>query len=180
MKRFATITIVTLVCAAVVMIGAQNPPPAPTPGPEVKKLDYFAGNWKMEGDAKPGPFGPGGKFTSTEHNEWMSGGFFLVSHSSATGAMGNSTSTAFYGYNTNEKTYTFHEFASNGEFIHANGTLSGDTWTFINEDKINGQPVRFRYTIKVVSPTAYTSKLEGQMGSGEWTTAFEAKATKTK
>ncbi len=59
---------------------AQNPPQKPTP-PEHKKLEYFAGNWTMEGDMKPSPFGPAGKFTATEHNEWMPGGFFLVSHS---------------------------------------------------------------------------------------------------
>src|SRR5262249_17738959 len=91
-KRLATATIVILACAILSAIAAQSPTPAPTPGPEVKKLDYFAGNWKIEGDAKPGPMGPGGKFTGTEHNEWMPGGFFLLSHGSETGAMGNATS----------------------------------------------------------------------------------------
>ncbi len=32
-----------------------------TPGPELKKLDYFVGNWTSEGDAKPGPMGPAAK-----------------------------------------------------------------------------------------------------------------------
>jgi len=34
----------------------------PKPGPEVKKLDYFVGHWTSEGNVKPGPMGPGGKF----------------------------------------------------------------------------------------------------------------------
>jgi hypothetical protein len=180
LKRFRTISIVSLVCAAVVMIGAQNPPPAPTPGPELKRLDYFAGNWKLEGDAKPGPMGPGGKFTETDHIEWMAGGFFLLSHSSEAGAMGSGTSLGVFGYDTNEKVYTFHEFSSSGESVHAKGTLSGDTWTWINEDKMDGKTTRGRYTVKMVSPTSYTSKLELQIEGGDWFTALEAKATKTK
>ena len=180
MKRFQMIAIVTFACAILVALGAQNPPPAPTPGPEVKKLEYFAGNWKIEGDAKPGPMGVGGHFTSTEHNVWMPGGFFLLSHASETGAMGNSTSMAVYGYDPGEKVYTFHEFSSSGEAIEAKGTLSGDVWTFTNEGKMDGKTVHGRYTVKPASPTSYNAKLEFQIEGGEWSTAFEAKATKTK
>jgi Protein of unknown function (DUF1579) len=178
LKRLATVTIVVLACA--ILIAAQSPTPAPKPGPEVKKLDYFAGNWKVEGETKPGPMGPGGKFTGTEHNEWMPGGFFLLSHGSETGSMGNGTSMAVYGYDLNEKVYTFHEFSSSGEAVHAKATVSGDTWTWTNEDKMEGKTVRGRYTVKVASATAYSSKLELQIEGGEWFTAFEAKATKTK
>jgi Protein of unknown function (DUF1579) len=178
LKRFATVTIILLACA--ILIGAQNPATPPTPGPEVKKLDYFAGTWKTEGEMKPGPMGPGGKFSGTDHNEWMSGGFFLVSHGSETSSMGNSTSLGVFGYDTNQKVYTFHEFNSTGETVHATGALAGDTWTWTNEDKMNGKTVKGRYTVKVISPTAYTAKLEFQPEGGEWSTAFEGKATKAK
>lgn len=180
MKRLATASIVILACAILSAIAAQNPTPAPTPSAEVKKLGYFVGDWKFEGDAKPGPMGPGGKFTGTDHNEWMPGGFFLLSHGSETGAMGNATSLAVYGYNSNEKVYTFNEFSSSGEAIHAKGTVSGDTWTWTNEDKMDGKTVHGRYTVKVISPTSYTAKLELQVEGAEWFTAFEGKATKTK
>jgi Protein of unknown function (DUF1579) len=180
LKRFATVTISIFACAMLVSLFAQNPPPAPTPGPEVKKLDYFAGNWKIEGEAKPGPMGAGGKFSGTEHAEWMSGGFFLQSHGTESGAMGSGTSLAVYGYDTNEKVYTFHEFSSTGEFVHAKGTVSGDTWTWTNEDKMEGKTVRGRYTVKVISPASYSAKLELQIEGADWFTAFEAKATKTK
>ena len=56
---------------------AQTPPQMPKPGPEQKNLGYFAGIWKLTGDVKPGPMGPGGKFTGTERVERMPGGFFL-------------------------------------------------------------------------------------------------------
>lgn len=41
--------------------------------PELKKLEYFAGNWTWEGDMKPGPMSPGGKLSMTERNQWMVG-----------------------------------------------------------------------------------------------------------
>ena len=52
----------------------------PKPGPELKKLDMFAGAWTLDGDMKPSPMGPGGKTTESEKCEWMEGGFFLVCH----------------------------------------------------------------------------------------------------
>ena len=178
LARLATALVITLLCAA--LLAAQNPPPAPTPGPEVKKLDYFAGDWKSEGDMKPGPMGPGGKFSGTEHNEWMKGNFFLVSHGTEAGAMGSGTSVGVYGYNTQDKVYTFDEYSSSGETIHAKGTLVGDTWTWIQDDKSQGKTVHYRYTVKPTSPTAYAFKLEMQPEGGTWATAFEGKATRTK
>jgi Protein of unknown function (DUF1579) len=180
LKRFATVTIVTLACAILATVAAQNPTPPPAPGPEVKKLDYFAGTWKTEGEMKPGPMGPGGKFTGTDHNEWMTGGFFLLSHGSGTSSTGNESTLGIFGYDPNEKVYTFHEFSSTGETVHAKGTVAGDTWTWTNEDKMGGKTVKGRYTVKVISPTAYTAKLEFQPEGGEWSTVFEGKATKTK
>ena len=91
----ATIMFLTFLLAAV---SAQSQMPAPKPGPELKKLDYFVGTWTMDGDLKPGPMGPGGKMTGTERIEWMDGGFFLTSHSNFKSAMGNGTGLAVMGY----------------------------------------------------------------------------------
>ena len=88
LKRLSAALVISLLVAA--FAAAQTQPQMPKPGPEVKKLDYFAGNWKTEGDMKPGPMGPGGKFSATEHNEWMDGGFFLLSHSDENSSMGSS------------------------------------------------------------------------------------------
>ena len=56
---------------------AQGPPPMPKAGPEQQRLRYFVGQWKHEGEMKAGPWGPGGKFTSTETAS-MLGDFFLT------------------------------------------------------------------------------------------------------
>src|SRR5256885_13395945 len=77
----------TLICAALfaILAGASlkaQMGPA-TPSPELKKLDFMAGDWTSEGDIKAGGGMPGGKFTVSSHAEWMEGNFFLVEHSDA-------------------------------------------------------------------------------------------------
>ena len=76
---------------------AQAPPPMPKPGPEQQRLRFFAGQWKHEGDMKPGPFGPAGKFSSSEDAQ-MLGDFFLVLHSKGTSPMGAMTEETILGY----------------------------------------------------------------------------------
>ncbi len=166
------------VCLITAIASAQNPMQPPKPSAELKKLDYFAGTWKLDGETKPGPFGPGGKITGTEHNQWMDGNFFLVSHSEMKGAMGSGKGLAVFGYNPDEKVYTYHEFNSMGEADQAKGTLEGDTWTWTNESKMQDKTYKGRFTVKTESPTAYNFKFEMQPEGGDWATVMEGKATK--
>ena len=178
MKRTSIAALVAaLLCA--VFSAAQNPPQMPKPGPELEKLKYFLGTWKMEGDMKPNPMGPGGKFTATEHNEWMPGGFFVVGHSNGSmAAMGKITGTAFMGYNPEEKVYTYNEFNSMGEAEASKGTIEGDTWTWTSEEKMQGKMVKGRFTMNIASPTSYTFKYEASMDGSDYATIMEGKATK--
>ncbi|HZD93599.1 MAG TPA: DUF1579 family protein, partial [Candidatus Sulfotelmatobacter sp.] len=147
--------------------------------PELQKLKYFVGTWKMEGEAKPGPMGPGGKFTSTERSEWMPGGFFVVNHGTGSmPGMGKMISTAYMGYNPEEKVYTYNEFNNMGAADVAKGTVEGDTWTFTDENKMQGKVVKGRYIMKVTSPTSYDFKYEASMDGGPYDTVMEGKATK--
>lgn len=179
MKRTSMFTLAAVMLAAT-LTAAQNPPPMPKPGPEQEKIKYFLGNWKEEGTMKPSPMGPGGKFTGTYHNTMMAGGFFLELHSTGDmAAMGKFTSTAFMGYDAEEKTYTYDEFSSTGERVSARGTLEGDTWTWTNEQKMMGKTMKGRFTEKITSPTSYEFKFEVSMDGGEFTNILEGKATKT-
>ena len=174
--RFTTIAFVTLLFAIALPLYAQMD--MPKPGPELKKLDYFAGTWKTEGDIKPGPMGPGGKFSGTDHIQWMDGGYFLVTHSEFKSAMGNGTETSYMGYDTNDKVYTYDSFNSMGEADHSKGTLDGDTWTWHNEVKMGPQTMRGQFTIKVVSPTSYNFKFEMSPDGTTWNTVMDGKGTK--
>ncbi|SRR5258708_3847073 len=178
MKRasvLALIAIFVFVAAAAAQI-----PAAPKPGPEQQKLQYLVGNWKTEAELKPSPFGPGGKFTSTDHVEWMEGGFFLVWHSKGSGAMGNTTTLAVMGYDSEEKVYTYDAFNNSGEADHSKGKIEGDTWTWTSNSKMGGQTMRGRYTMKIVSSTVYNFKFELAAGNADFATIMEGKSTKTK
>ena len=178
MKHASMFTLVAVMFVAAAAALAQNPP-AQKPGPELEKIKYFVGTWKTTGDLKPGPMGPGGKFTDTTHAEWMPGGFFIQMHSNGEMAgMGKMTSSAFMGYNTEDKVYTYDEFSSTGERVSARGTLEGDTWTWTNEEKMMGKTMKGRFTEKMTSPTSYDFKFEMSMEGSPFETVMEGKATK--
>ncbi len=151
----------------------------PKPGPELKKLDYFVGHWNSEADVKPGPMGPGGKFHADDSMEWMQGGFFVVLHSKFSGAgWPSGSSTAYMGYDSKEKVYTYDEFNSMGEVVHSKGTVDGDTWTWTNDMDEGGHPMKGRFTEKIVSPTSYTYKYEMSSDGNDWKLVMEGKETK--
>jgi hypothetical protein len=154
--------------------------PIPKPAPDLKKLEYFVGTWKSEGDLNPSPMGPGGKMTMTERNQWMDGGFFLTIHSEFTAVMGSGSGMAYMGYDTGKKVYTYDEFNSTGESQHSTGTVEGDTWTWIGEQHLNGNTRKTRFIVKTLSPTSYTFKFELSPDGKIWSTMMEGKATKEK
>ena len=150
----------------------------PKPAPELKKLDYLVGTWSARGELKPGPFGPGGKFTGTTRVAWMDGGFFLVTHSNFSGALGKGTETAYMGYDADEQKYTYDSFNSLGEADHALGTLDGDTWTWLSETRLRSHTNKGRLTMKILSPTSYTFKFETSPDGATWTTLLVGQDTK--
>ncbi len=153
----------------------------PKPGPEVKKLAYFAGHWSSDGDLKPGPMGPGGKVHLDENSAWMEGGYFIVIHSKFSGGgMGNGTGIAFMGYDPQEKVYTYDEYNSMGEVTHSKGTVEGDNWVWTNDMKMGPQTMKGRFSMKIVSPTVYTYKFEMSQDGTNWNLVMDGKDTKVK
>ena len=150
----------------------------PKPGPEVKKLGYFVGHWKSEGEMKPGPMGPGGKMTSDSHCSWMTGGWFVVCNEDGSGAMGKMHGMGVLGYDANEKKYTYNGFNSMGENEKATGTVDGKVWTYTAESMMNGKMVKGRYTITETSSTGYDFKLETSEDGNTWTPMMEGKVMK--
>jgi hypothetical protein len=174
--RFTILTCMMLLLG--IALSAQDQMEIPKPARELKKLDYFAGTWTAEGEVKPGPMGSGGKFTGTNHVQWMDGAFFLVTVSEFNGAMGKGTETAYMGYDSNEKVYTYDSFNTLGEADHAKGNVDGDTWTWQSETRMGAQTIKGRLTIKVLSATAYNFKFELSPDGATWNTMLEGKDTK--
>jgi hypothetical protein len=152
----------------------------PTPAPELKKLDYFAGTWKVDADMKPSSFGPGGKMSGTDTVEWMQGNFFLVIRSTySSQAMGSGTGYGFLGYDAQKKQYTYEAFNSDGEHEIATGTpdADGKVWTWYSSADAPG-PMKFRYTETIVSPASYKMKFEMSKDGNNWSNVMEGTATK--
>jgi hypothetical protein len=159
------------------MCAAQMPAP-PKPSPEIKRLSYFTGTWKVDGKMEPGPGMPqGGPMSSTDKAGWDFRGFYLVTRSEFTGGMGKEVS--YMGYDPQKKQYTFDAFNSMGQSDHATGTVSGKTWTWKSETMMEGKTMAMRGTVTEDLPTQYTIKFESSNDGGKtWAPSFEATATK--
>jgi hypothetical protein len=179
MKRasFALCTVLFAAVAAASLYAQMGPP---TPAAELKKLDFLAGDWNSEGTVNPGPGMPnGGKFSSSDHTEWMEGDFFLISHGSFDfGGMAKGKELAIFGYDSDRKVYTYTAFNSVGEAEVSTGTVDGDTWTWLSNEHFGPTTMKGRFTMKVLSPTSYSMKFELSPDGTKWNTAMEGKATK--
>jgi Protein of unknown function (DUF1579) len=181
-RQFALLAVCVFVSVAAVQTAGAQAPPAPKPGPEHQKLAYFVGKWTTEGEIKPGPMGPGGKQTATDNCEWFDGKFAVVCHSDGKGPTGPTKSIGLLSYSSEEKVYTYYGLDNTAMTMASvpKGTVQGDTWTFNDEGMMGGQKFKSRVTIKELSPSAYTFKLELQGPDGKWAPMMEAKSTKAK
>jgi len=110
----------------------------------------------------------------------MEGGFFLVCHTDFKTTLGDGTEVAVMGYSPDDKTYTYHEFNSWGELVDSKGSVDGDTWTWINDDKRGSATVKGRFRMKITSPTSYNFSYETSADGKSWMTEVDGKATKGK
>jgi len=176
MKTITTISAACLLLTASALAQMEMPKPAP----EHKKMDVFAGSWTLDGDLKPSSMGPGGKITENEKCEWMDGNFFLVCHVDFKGTMGNGVGISLMGYSPDDKAYTYREFNSWGEFEDSRGSLDGDTWTWLSDEKMGAIPMKGRFTMKITSPSSYDFSFEMSQDGTKWTLVLDGKATKAK
>jgi hypothetical protein len=166
------------VAAFILVSAAMGQMGPPKPGPELKKLDVFSGTWTLDGNMKPSAMGPGGSMVETEKCEWMDGGFFLVCHSEYKSSMGDGVGLSVMGYSADDKAYTYREFNSFGEFDDSKGTLDGDTWTWVNDEKMGGMSMKGRFTMKMTSATSYNFTFEMSQDGAKWATIMDGKASK--
>ena len=176
MKRtIGLVAICVLLLGVSIQAQAQQGPPKP--GPEVKRLAYFVGDWKEVG--KSTAHGMEGPVSSTQRWEWVSGGFFLEGRSDNKSPAGNFKITAILGYDPETKMYTYNAFDSWGEQIVAKGNVNGDTWTWTTETVMKGMTMMTRLTEKEVSKTQYTLKYESSTDNGNtWKSDLESTFTK--
>jgi len=181
MKPRATLSLLGLLFLAhLAVVPAQSPGPAAQPGPEVERLAYFLGKWRGEVEIKASAAGPAARVNETAEGEWLPGRRFLVTHWDTQMAAGAVHTLMILGYDPEEKVYTFNTFQSTGESAYAKGPLVGDTWTWTSKSKDDGKAGQSRFTIRVLSPSAYATKFEMSMDGNAWTTIMEGRVAKLK
>lgn len=177
MKRILLPVVALCALLTAISLQAQAPPP---PAAELQKLDFMTGHWTVEGTAVMGPPGtPATKWSGSSDVEWMDGKYFLVEHNGMElGPMGKINELAVYGYDPDNKVYTYTAFSSTGEAEKSTGTVSGDTWVWNSNEHMGGMTMKGRFTMKVLSPTSYTMKFELSQDGTNWMDAMDGTATK--
>ena len=151
----------------------------PTPGPEHKRIGYFAGQWSFQGEIKDSPLGPGGKMTATETCDWFAGGFQLVCRTKGTGPKGPGTGQAIMSYDPARKAYTYYAMSSHGDNIFVRGQVQGKVWTWAEEMSMDGKKMKIVATVTEETATSYSFKLEVAVEGGPLTVIEQGKATKS-
>ena len=165
---------VILICGFTALSLAQAPPAGPKPGPEHKKLEYFLGTWKVETEIKANEYVPAGKGVTTATVTLGPGGFCVESR-----AEGQIPRTdAIIAYDSDAKVYREFYASSAGLVGGGTGTVNGNTWTWMLEDKVFGKAAKGRTTITILSASQYTSKYEMLDANGRYVTISEGTATK--
>ena len=164
-----------LICGFTALSLAQAPQAPPKPGPEHKKLEYFVGKWTVENEFKANEFVPAGKTVATATATLGPGGFYVESRAEG-GQL--PTRLAIMAYDSHAKVYTEFYASSAGLVGTATGTVNGNTWTWMLEDKVFGKAAKGRTTITILSASQYTSKYEMLDANGCYVTLTEGTATK--
>ena len=165
---------VILICGFTSLLLSQAPPERPKPGPEHKKLEYFVGKWTVEGEIKANKYVPAGKTVSTETCTLGPGGFYVECRNE--GRL--PTRLAIVAYDSHAKVYTSYYANSAGLVGIGTGTVNGNTWTWMVEDKVFGKAVKGRTTGTIKSASQLTSKYEMLDANGRYVTIVEGTSTK--
>src|SRR3989442_13317755 len=114
------------------------------------------------------------RVSSPKHIHWVRGGFYIERR-----AEGHIPRTlGIVAYDSHAKLYTAFYANSAGVVGIGTGTVNGNTWTWMIEDKVFGKAVKGRTTVTISSASQYTFKYEMLGANGRYVTIQEGTATK--
>ena len=176
MKRTVALLFLLAFCSSTAI---QAQAPAPKPDPEVKKLHAVVGHWTFEGERKPGPLGPGGKFTGEDNCRMILGGFFFQCQLSGKGAEGEMRLLEIDGYDPVNKNFSSDFYLGDGRRFSRVLTIAGNTWTWAGKRAVGGKQYQLKENFVLAADLASaTDKTEISLDGKTWTTSSESKWTK--
>jgi hypothetical protein len=153
---------------------AEEAPEMPQPTAEHKALGKFVGKWLGTAELQPGPFGPGGDMSWTEECSWFGGSEFqIVCKSKGDTPMGPMKGLGIMTYNPVKQVFVHFGIDNNGWTNYAEGTRSGDTWVYQNEETMEGKTFQSRFTVALKSDTESTFSWEISEDGKNWMTLME-------
>jgi hypothetical protein len=121
---------VCIAAVGVILLLAVGSAQAPKPGPELRKLDFWNGNWTYETEYKASPVGPAGKATGRTVVKMAVAGFAQLYTWTEKGTTGALEGLQVLTYDPVAKTYVFNNWDSTGAITSGTGTVAGNTWTW--------------------------------------------------
>ena len=142
-----------------------------------KRLQYFVGTWKLTGDIPASPFGPAGKMTGTQRNEIAPDGLSVNSKWEEQRPTGRNSGRATYSYDLAQNVYRYHGTSDDGEVEDSTGLIEGKNWVWTSNLYTPSEaPAKGRFTLEVISPSAYKFKFEIALQGDAWMTVMEGSA----
>ena len=178
MRRISVLPFLLVFCSATA-VRAQAP--APKPGPEVKKMHAWVGNWMVEGEIKAGPLGPAGKHSGEMTCQMILGGFFLQCRWTDRGPAGDTRGLEVDGYDPVNKDFSSEIYFEGGGRFSGMLTIAGNTWTYAGKWTVAGKQCQLKdsYTFAPDLASA-TQTAEFSTDGNTWTPFVISKWTKVK
>jgi hypothetical protein len=178
MTRISALLFLLVFCFATAM---QAQAPAPKPDPALKKLSVLVGHWTYEGESKPGPLGPGGKFTGEYTARMILGGFFLQAGSTEKGPAGETRGLEIEAYDPVNKNFVSNWYLSDGSRFSGVLTVSEKTLAWAGKFLLPGKQYQFKGTFVLATDLASGTYKEELSADGKtWTPLGESRWTKAK
>jgi hypothetical protein len=172
--RKSFVVILAFITVGINLVTAQSSSEPKLPR---ERLNYFAGTWNIEIHMKTGALNSRTYFTM-ERNEWVPDHSLLLSRPEGEEAV-SAGGLAVMGYNVAKNMYWYHIVKTSGNAEELQGTVDGRTWTWTTEGVRAGeQSPRTRITMKEISSSLYTLRVETALENGGWSPVMEGNAKK--
>lgn len=126
-------------------------------------LEFFIGLWTVKGS----------EATYRESCEWLSPESFVICTAKDTDPAGPSQSISIFGYDDEDRAYTYAGYGSGGSSRALRGWLRDGVWVFTGQRDRGTESVRWQVTIAPV-PTGFLFVQQTSSNGGPWVKTVDA------